>query len=103
MDGSFCSCSDAEKTPWLEGAIHSEHDLPLTFQSPPVLLAGDYGSVPRRMSVSSSNASSLDLAVELAQRVCESAGVILAMPTSKSSSYRLGSFIKHAVSNTARF
>ncbi len=103
MDGLFCNCSDVEKAPWLESANHFEHDLPFTFQSPPVLLAGDYGSVPRRMSVSSSEESSLDLTVELGQRLCESADVILTMPTSKSSSYRLGSFIKYAVSNTARF
>ncbi len=82
---------------------HYEYDFPFTFQSPPVLLAGDYGSVPRGMSVSSSEESSLDPAAELAQRVRESAGVVMAMPTSKSSSYRLGSFIRYAVSNTVRF
>ncbi|KAG7446878.1 uncharacterized protein BT62DRAFT_967677 [Guyanagaster necrorhizus] len=60
---------------------HYEYDFPFTFQSPPVLLAAEYGSVPRRMSVSSSEESSLDPAAELAQRVRESAGVVMAMPT----------------------
>ncbi|PBK98782.1 hypothetical protein ARMGADRAFT_1162057 [Armillaria gallica] len=65
---------------------HYEYDFPFTFQSPPVLLAGDYGSVPRGMSVSSSEESSLDPAAELAQRVRESAGVVMAMPTMGSAS-----------------
>ncbi len=97
MDGSSRSCSDVEKIPWLESANHSEHDFPFTFQSPPVLLAGDYGSVSRRMSMSLSSEASLDPGAELAQQVCESAGVVMVMPTSKSSSIRC------AVFNTARF
>ncbi|KAK0445251.1 hypothetical protein EV421DRAFT_2034711 [Armillaria borealis] len=53
-----------EKTPWLRSA--NRYDFPFT-QSPLVLLTGDYGSVPRRMSVSSSEESSLDPAAELAR------------------------------------
>ncbi|PBK70811.1 hypothetical protein ARMSODRAFT_1017598 [Armillaria solidipes] len=44
-----------------------------------VQTTGDYGSVPRRMNVSSSEESSLDPAAELAQRIRESVGVVMAM------------------------
>ncbi|PBK94582.1 hypothetical protein ARMGADRAFT_1164231 [Armillaria gallica] len=75
VDESSCSCSDAEKTPWLQSANHYEYDFPFTFQSPLILLAGDYGAAPRRMNVLSSEESSSDPATELAPRVRESASV----------------------------
>ncbi|PBK70856.1 hypothetical protein ARMSODRAFT_1017634 [Armillaria solidipes] len=97
VDGSSCSCSDA---PWLQSANHYKYDFPFTFQSPPVLLAGDYSAAPRRMSVLSFEQSSLDPVAELAQCVRESAGAVMAMLTMGSvSSASLSS--SSSVSSTA--
>ncbi|KAK0433373.1 hypothetical protein EV421DRAFT_2088799 [Armillaria borealis] len=85
MDRPGCSSSDVEKTPWLQSANQYEYDF-FPSCSSRLLFFWRVTTGDSRMSVSSSEESSLDSAAELAQRVSESAGVVMAMPTMDSAS-----------------
>lgn len=91
VDPSMLSKPSIE--PDLLSKPHFDYDFPFTFQlqSNSSLSSSDMSSFPRRLSVSSgsgsvssSSESLTDPAAELAQRVREFAGVMMALPTSPS-------------------